>query len=114
MSRAEANGRNLGQEARVVMHEDERAIVKEILGKALGDDDCFVKVVSGERSESGRAADRLVLARFFERMERQFALRAARMEGRLAPGARPDLERSSVGELPRMGQSHGAKRGEAA
>lgn len=95
MSRAKTNGRNLGQEARVVMHEDERAIVKEILSKALGDDDCFVKVVSGDRSECSRADDRLVLARFFERMERQFELRAAaRMEG----GSRRKDRRISSGQ----------------
>jgi hypothetical protein len=44
--------------------------------KALGDDGCYAQVVSSDRSESGRAEDRLVLARFFKRMERQFALRA--------------------------------------
>jgi hypothetical protein len=69
-------GRNLGQDARMVMHEDEHAILKEILRRTLGDDDCFSKVVACDRSNGGRAEDRLVLARFFERMERQFALRA--------------------------------------
>jgi hypothetical protein len=76
MNGAKANGRNLGQDARMVMHEDEHVILKEILRKTLGDDDCFAKVVSCQRSEDGRAEDRLVLARFLERMERQFALRA--------------------------------------
>lgn len=60
----------------MVMHEDEHAIVKEILRRALGDDDCFAKVVSRHRSDAERAGDRLVLARFLARMERQFALRA--------------------------------------
>jgi hypothetical protein len=60
----------------MVMHEDEHAIVKVILSRALGDDDCFATIVSRDRSESGRAEDRLVLGRFLERMERQFALRA--------------------------------------
>jgi hypothetical protein len=76
MSRPSASGRNLGQDARMVMHEDEHAIVREILRRTLGDDGCFARVVSTDRSETGRAEDRLVLARFFERMERQFALRA--------------------------------------
>ncbi len=76
MNKPKTNGRNLGQDARMVMHEDERAIVKQILSKALGDDACFAKVVSRDRSESGRAEDRLVLARFLARMERQFSLRA--------------------------------------
>ena len=81
MSESNGKSRNLGQEARMIMHEDEHAIVKEILRKTLGDDGCFESVVSSGRSESGRAEDRLVLARFFERMERQFALRAeARFE----------------------------------
>ena len=76
MSRPKTNGRNLGQEARMVMHQDEHAIIKAILLRALGDDDCFANVVSIDRSESGRAEDRLVLARFLMRMERQFDLRA--------------------------------------
>lgn len=76
MNGRRANGSNLGQDARMVMHEDEHAILKEILRRTLGDDDCFAKVFSRERSDGGRAEDRLVLARFFERMERQFALRA--------------------------------------
>jgi len=58
----------------MVVHEDEHAIVKEILSRALGDDDCFAKVVSGDRSET-RAEDRLVLAGFLRRLERQFELR---------------------------------------
>jgi len=60
----------------MVMHEDEHAILKEILRRTLGDDACFAKVVSCERSDGERAEIRLVLARFFERMERQFSLRA--------------------------------------
>jgi hypothetical protein len=76
MSKRNASGRNLAQDARMIMHEDEHAIVRGILIKALGDDNCYAQVVSSDRSESGRAEDRLVLARFFERMERQFALRA--------------------------------------
>jgi hypothetical protein len=76
MSEPKASGRNLGQDARMIMHEDEHAIVRGILIKALGDDGCYAEIVSSDRSESGRAEDRLVLARFFERMERQFALRA--------------------------------------
>jgi hypothetical protein len=59
----------------MVVHEDEHAIVKEILSRALGDDACFAKVVSGDRSESRRAEDRLVLAGFLRRLERQFDLR---------------------------------------
>lgn len=70
------SGGNPRQEARMVMHEDEHAIIKAILRKALGDDDCFEMVVSNSRSESERAEDRLVLARFLGRMERQFELRA--------------------------------------
>jgi hypothetical protein len=82
MGRLEANGSNrvkgtsLGQVARLVMHEDEHAIVKEILDRVLGDDDCFAKVVASHRSDAGRAGDRLVLAKFLARMERHFALRA--------------------------------------
>lgn len=76
MGGSKANERNLRQEARMVMHEDEHAIIKAMLWKALGDDDCFGMVVSSDRSESGRAEDRLVLARFLARMERQFQLRA--------------------------------------
>jgi hypothetical protein len=79
MTRPKTNardGRNLAQEARMVMHEDEYAIIKGMLLKALGDDDCFARVVSSDRSGSGRAEDRLVLARFLVRMERQFGLRA--------------------------------------
>jgi hypothetical protein len=59
----------------MVMHKDEHAIIKAMLLKALGDDDCFATVVSSDRSDSGRAEDRLVLARFLVRMERQFELR---------------------------------------
>jgi hypothetical protein len=64
----------------MVMHADERTIIKAMLWKALGDDDCFEMVVSSNRSESGRAEDRLVLARFLERMERQFELRSAEQD----------------------------------
>ena len=60
----------------MVMHEDEYEILKQILWKVLGDDECFAMVVPGEQSDARRAEDRLVLARFLERMERQFALRA--------------------------------------
>jgi hypothetical protein len=76
MSGLKMNGSNPRQEARMVMHEDEHAIIKAMLWKALGDDDCFGMFVASGRSESGRAEDRLVLARFLERMERQFKLRA--------------------------------------
>jgi hypothetical protein len=76
MNKAKPYGRSHVQDARMVMHEDEHAIVKVILSRALGDDDCFARVVSRDRSELGRAEDRLVLGRFLERMERQFALRA--------------------------------------
>jgi hypothetical protein len=72
----EATGESLRQEARMVMHEDEHAIIKAMLWKVLGDDDCYATVVSSDPSESGRAEDRLVLARFLARMERQFKLRA--------------------------------------
>lgn len=41
MSRPKTNGRNLAQEARIVIHKDERVIIRAILLKALGDDDCF-------------------------------------------------------------------------
>lgn len=108
MSKSKANGRNLVkgtslQVTRMVMHEDEHAIVKEILSKALGDDDCFAKVVSSDRSESGRAEDRLVLARFLARMERQFALRAeARRNGGAQEGP-PDYWL----ELPPLTQQSG-------
>lgn len=73
-----SNGRQESprQEARMVMHEDEHAIIKAMLRKALGDDDCFEMIVAGNRAESGRAEARLVLARFLARMERQFELRA--------------------------------------
>jgi len=76
MRGAKTNGKNMRQEARMVMHEDEHAIIKAMLWKALGDDDYFGLVVSGNRSETARAEDRLVLARFLARMERQFELRA--------------------------------------
>lgn len=76
MNKPKANGRSPGQEARMVMHKDEHAIIKAILLRTLGDDDCFASVVSTDRSESRRAADRLVLARFLVRMERQFEPRA--------------------------------------
>lgn len=66
----------------MVMHQDEHAIIKSILLRALGDDECFATIVAGERSESERAEDRLVLARFLARMERQFDLRAEeRLDG---------------------------------
>jgi hypothetical protein len=68
----------------MVMHEDEHAILREILRRTVGDDDCFAKIVSCDRSDLGRAQDRLVLARFFERMERQFALRAEERAARSA------------------------------
>jgi hypothetical protein len=67
-----SNTSDRGREARLVVHDDEHAIVKEILSRVLGDDVCFANVVSGERSESGRAEDRLVLAGFLRRLERQF------------------------------------------
>jgi hypothetical protein len=64
----------------MVMHGDEHAIIKAMLLKVLGDDECFARVVASDRSEYGRAEDRLVLARFLVRMERQFQLRAAARE----------------------------------
>lgn len=70
------NPRGLRRDARVVVHDDEHAILKAMLSRALGDDDCFRRLVSGEPSESGRVEDRRALARFLDRMERQFALRA--------------------------------------
>jgi hypothetical protein len=76
MSRPKTNGTSPEQAARMVMHKDEHAIIKAMLLKALGDDDCFASMVSSDRSESGRAEDRLVLAKFLVRMERQFELRA--------------------------------------
>jgi hypothetical protein len=54
----------------MVMHEDEHTLLEAILRRMLGDDGCFASVVSSERSDAGRAEDRLVLARFLERMER--------------------------------------------
>jgi hypothetical protein len=75
MSTSKPSVRGRGQEARIVVHADEHAIVKEILCRALGDDACFAKVVSGERSESERIQSRLVLAGFLRRLERQFDLR---------------------------------------
>jgi hypothetical protein len=73
----------------MVMRKDEHAIIKAMLLKALGDDDCFAAVVSSDPSESKRAEDRLVLARFLARMERQFELRAE---------ARPHVDRRSNGK----------------
>ncbi len=70
-----ANARHFQQDARMVMHDDEHAILKEILRKALGDDGSFRRLVSSDPSASARVEDRLVLARFLDRMERQFALR---------------------------------------
>jgi hypothetical protein len=65
------------------------AILKEVLPRTLGDDQCFAKVVSRDRSDGGRAEDHLVLARLFERMERQFALRAEERAARSADSRRP-------------------------
>jgi hypothetical protein len=76
MHGSKANGRSPEQEARVVMRKDEHAIIKAMLLKALGDDGSFARVVSSDPSESKRAENRLVLARFLARMERQFELRA--------------------------------------
>ncbi len=76
MSKSKINGINQVQEARMVMHKDEHAIIKSMLLNALGDDDCFARTVASDRSESGRAKTRLVLAKFLVRMERQFELRA--------------------------------------
>jgi hypothetical protein len=76
MNGPKANVRSPRQEARMVMHEDEHAIIKGMIWRALGDDDCYGMVVSRDRSESGRAGDRLVLARFLARMDRQFKLRS--------------------------------------
>src|SRR5437867_3176261 len=77
--KAKANGSKVnaagpGPDARILMHEDEHEIVEAILKKVLDDDDCYAKVVSRDRSESGRARDRLVLTSFLKRIERQFAL----------------------------------------
>jgi hypothetical protein len=60
----------------MVVHDDEHTILKEILCKALGDDAYFRRLICDDPSGSGRVEDRLVLARFLDRMERQFALRA--------------------------------------
>jgi hypothetical protein len=59
----------------MVVHDDEHTLLKAILCKALGDDAYLRRLVSDDPSESGRVEDRRVLARFFDRMERQFALR---------------------------------------
>ena len=75
LSSLSAATRHLRQDARMVMHDDEHAILKEILCRALGDDAYFRRLVSSDPSESGRVEHRLVLARFFDRMERQFTLR---------------------------------------
>ena len=74
MSGPKVNSRKPWQKVQIVMHADERVIIKAMLSKVLGDDDCLSMVVSSDRSESGRAGDRLVLARFLARMERQFEL----------------------------------------
>jgi hypothetical protein len=100
MNRLRTTGRNLGQEARMVMHKDEHAIIKAMLLKALGDDDCFARIVSSDRSESGRAEDRLVLARFLVRMERQFELRATATSGGTAAA-------STTGGTPRRPKVRG-------
>ncbi len=86
------NGAIPRQQARMVMHEDEHAIIKAMLRRAIGDDDFFGRFVSGVRSESGRTKDRVAIARFLERMERHFELRAN--GHRLDP-----LERSEI-EIP--------------
>lgn len=70
-----ANARPPRRDARMVVHDDEHTILKAILCKALGDDAYLGRLVSDDPSESGRVEDRRVLARFFDRMERQFALR---------------------------------------
>ena len=80
MSEAKANGSKVnaagpGPDARILMHEDEHEIVEAILKKVLDDDDCYAKILSRDRSKSGRARDRLVLAAFLKRIERQFTLR---------------------------------------
>jgi len=72
-SKAKAPGS--GPDARLLMHEDEHEIVEAILKRVLDDDDCYAKVVSRNRSESGRGRDRRILANFLKRIERQFALR---------------------------------------
>jgi hypothetical protein len=60
----------------MVMHEDEHAIVKDMLIKALGDDNWLAKAAPKPRSEGQRVQDRLALSRFLERMERQFDRRS--------------------------------------
>jgi hypothetical protein len=80
-----------GPDARLLMHEDEHAIVEAILKRVLDDDDCYAKVVSSNRSKAHRLSDRLVLATFLKRLERQFALRplgARRSMRDLGPPAR--------------------------
>jgi hypothetical protein len=77
MNGSKANGSKAqtggpGPDARMLMHEDEHAIVTEILKKALDDDDYFA---SRGRSEPQRLRERHVLATFLQRIERQFALR---------------------------------------
>ena len=73
--KVEAARSGSGPDARMLMHEDEHEIVEAILKKVLDDDDCYAKVVSRNRSKSRRLSDRLVLATFLKRIERQFALR---------------------------------------
>jgi hypothetical protein len=99
MSGPKTNGKNPRQEARMVVHEDEHAIIKAMLWKALGDDDCFGMFVSSVRSESGRAEDRLVLARFLERMERHFQRGLRRLE---------NLKQDQLALRAQAGQSTGA------
>jgi hypothetical protein len=82
----------------MVVHEDEHAIVKEILSRALGDDECFAKVASA-RSESERAEDRLVLAGFLRRLERQFDLRK---KARAAVRAEANGDRKADGKNGRV------------
>jgi hypothetical protein len=101
MSGSSANG-NPRQDARMVMHEDEYVILKQILRRTLGDDDYFAKVVSCERSEDGRAEARRVLARFLERMERQFGLRAEERAARSAEDDRTVVVSTNVVQFPRF------------
>lgn len=96
MNRRKANGSVLRRDARLIMHEDEHLLIKAMVWKALGDDDWFGRIGSDEQSESGRAEDRCVLARFLARMERQFELRASEHRRDQRTERDPRVERPSV------------------
>jgi hypothetical protein len=95
MSEPKSNGANPQREARMVMRGDEYAIIKEILSYALGDDGYFAKVVPSDRLEWKRAEERLALARFLERMERQFSRRGLQHQGARAIPENPHPDTAS-------------------